>query len=141
MCYYPNRINPDRTLGDISLGSLGSASFHSPPRPEQRLTSVTSLSTAASSATLPTPSPSQPLSGLYSQTKMDVTTTPTVLRHFGDEPDRDLFDARDEPATPVAARSKGGQTCTGAAKGGINLTLREQERYGRCSSGSVCNSM
>ena len=62
---------------------------------------------------------------------MDVTTTPTVLRrntHFGDEPDGEGFDARDEPATPVAARSKGGQTRAGVAKGGVNLTLREQEK-------------
>ena len=40
------------------------------------------------------------------------------------------FDARDELATPVAVRSKGGQTRAGAAKGGFNLTLRAGKGMG-----------
>lgn len=95
------------TLADISFGSLGSASFRSPPRLEQKVPSVTPLSIAHSSATA------------------------TPLRRApqnGDEPDGDELDTRDEPLTPVATRSKRGQSGVGAAKGGVNLTLREQEK-------------
>jgi hypothetical protein len=125
---------PDETAGtlaDLSLGSLGSVSFRSPPKLERKLASVTSLSTAPSSATLSTPSPSQPLADSYSRFKTDVTTTPVALRrtsYSGDDPDGDDMEARDEPMTPVATRGKRGQSGVGASKGGVNLTLREQEK-------------
>jgi hypothetical protein len=108
-------------LADLSLGSLGSVSFSSSPRQK-----LASLSTALSSSALATPSPSQPVSGLYSRTKTDVTATPNALKRTaypGDDPEGEDIDARDEPATPVAPRSKRGQSGVG-----VNLTLREQEK-------------
>ena len=114
------------TLADLSVGSLGSLSFLSPPRSKPKLPSV---STAPSSATPPL---SQPIADAYSRLKTDVTTTPVTLRRtsLSDDPDGDgaELEAQEEPATPIASRAKRGQSSIGASKGGVSLTLREQEK-------------
>ena len=114
------------TLADLSVGSLGSLSFLSPPRPKPKLPSV---STASSSATPPL---SQPIADPYSRLKTDVTTTPVTVRRtsLSDDPDGDgtELEAQEEPATPIASRAKRGQSSIGASKGGVSLTLREQEK-------------
>ncbi|CAL1703091.1 unnamed protein product [Somion occarium] len=119
------------TQPDLSLGSFASG-FSTPARPGR----VPSSSTATSSAPLSTPSP--PNAALFTRKRLEEPTS--ALRRFGslDEGDEGDVDALDTPGkekkwgdaleTPAPGRAKRTRSA-GTAKGGVNLTLRDQEKH------------
>ncbi|KAI0074706.1 hypothetical protein K474DRAFT_1601108 [Panus rudis PR-1116 ss-1] len=117
------------THPDLSLGSFASG-FSTPARAGR----IASTSTATSSAPISTPSP--PNAALFTRKRLEEPTS--ALKRFGslDEGDED-GDALDTPVkekkwgdaseTPAASRMK--RTRSAGAKGGVNLTLRDQEKH------------
>ncbi|KAK7679624.1 hypothetical protein QCA50_017336 [Cerrena zonata] len=107
------------TQPDLSLGSLASG-FSTPARTGR----IASTSTAASSAPLATPSP--PNAALFTRKRIEGS----ALKRFGSLDDGDEGDEGDMDAldTPAASRMKRTRSA-GAGKGGVNLTLRDQEKH------------
>ncbi|KAI0948832.1 hypothetical protein AcV7_009468 [Taiwanofungus camphoratus] len=125
------------THPDFSFNSFGSA--FSTPAKKLRIPSSSSQTTAPSSAPLSTPSPPNALSS-FSRRKADDATP--AARRFGlsgheeegEDTDGDVLDTPgkdrrwdDVSATPAPGRPK--RTRSAGAKGGINLTLRDQEKH------------
>ena len=127
------------TLQDLSLGSL--ASFSSPAR--FRVPSASSGTTAPSSVQVSTPSP--PSAHHFTRRKVDDGSTPNSKRlafskSLGDDDAEDTEggDVLDTPAregkadntnTPMPNRiSSKRKSGANGAKGGSNLTLRDQEK-------------
>ena len=99
---------------DLSLGSFASG-FSTPARTGR----IPSSSTATSSAPLSTPSP--PNAALFTRKRLEDS----AMKRFGslDEGEEEGEDALDTPAPNRVKRTK-----AGAGKGGVNLTLRDQEK-------------
>lgn len=90
------------TFPDVSLGSLGEG----PP-------------------STPGPSSSQPPSATRSRVRADPLSTPIASkRGISGADNGEEDDGPDDPPTPVALKTKP------SARGGVNLTLREQEKVG-----------
>ncbi|KAH9842418.1 uncharacterized protein C8Q71DRAFT_719987 [Rhodofomes roseus] len=131
------------TVPDLSLSSLTSA-FSTPGR-ALRVPSASSHTTATSSAPISTPSP--PNVPSLSRRRGDEAT-PALKRlglssyeEEGEEAEADVLDTpgrekkwEDPATTPAAGRMK--RTRSAGSKGGVNLTLRDQEkasgRIARC---------
>ncbi|KAI0761493.1 hypothetical protein BD413DRAFT_485884 [Trametes elegans] len=130
------------TVPDISLGSLNTT-FSTPAR-SLRIPSTSTGTTAVSSGPLSTPSPPAGLSTFARKRAEEATPVAKRLGHEDEGETReehesdvlDTPDGRDKrwgdvsgvaaPGRPKRTRSAG----TGAgAKGGLNLTLRDQEKH------------
>lgn len=103
------------TQPDLSLGSFASG-FSTPARTGR----IPSSSTATSSAPLSTPSP--PNAALFTRKRIEDS----ALKRYGslDEEDEGEVDALDTPGPGRVKRTRS----AGTAKGGVNLTLRDQEK-------------
>ncbi|OBZ75317.1 Anucleate primary sterigmata protein B [Grifola frondosa] len=125
------------TQPDLSLGSFASG-FSTPAR-NIRLPSTSTQATAVSSAPLSTPSPSN---GSASYIKRRVDEAASAPKRFGlsghldesEDVDADVLDTPgrekrwgDATDTPAAGRVQ--RTHATGSKGGLNLTLRDQEKH------------
>lgn len=125
------------TMPDISLGSLED-SFKSPPRSLNKLPTPLSLtgSTMMSSSSAATGKlPSTPKKGmLMRRGTEDEAKTPRPADKSGflddslEEDDPTEATRKWESDNPAAARLGRSRSGTGAAKAGVNMTLREQEK-------------
>lgn len=117
---------------DLSLGSFASG-FSTPARPLRK----PSGSTATSSAPLSTPSP--PTAAQFRRRRLEEDTPVTLSRRrsgLDDLDDADGGDVLDTPgqekkwgdALDVSAPGRPSRTRSAGAKGGVNLTLRDQEK-------------